>query len=433
MPENAKRKRNDFDKELEMENAILIEGLSKKFYRPHAERPRTLQELFVRGFVRPQAQEEFWALQDVSFELAPGKMTGIIGRNGSGKSTLLRLIGGVGKADRGRITTRGRIGALIDLGAGFHPDLTGRENVFINGVISGLTRQEVHENFDSIVAFAELEDFIESPLRTYSLGMQMRLAFAVAVHIQPSILLIDEVLAVGDIAFQNKCLERIAQFKAQGCAILLVSHDTALVGKLCNEVLWLDKGKVAAQGNPKEVVGQYMAVMEHETRRRTPHFPHVQRTSGGADLALNKNRFGSLEMEITNVTLLNASGQRTEELTSGQPLAIQITFHAPQPIPSPIFGLTISKSDGFICYDTNTESSGVVGTMLSGSGKILLMIERLDLIEDTYFVDVGVYERTWDYAYDFHWHVYPLRITGSPASKGILCPPHRWVWPALEN
>lgn len=411
-----------------MENAILIEELSKRFYRSHANRPQTFQDLFLRGLVKSMKHDEFWALRDVNFEVAPGRMAGIIGRNGSGKSTLLRLIGGVGKADRGRIVTRGRIGALIDLGAGFHPDLTGRENVYINGVISGLTRKEVTRNFDSIVAFAELEDFIDSPLRVYSLGMQMRLAFAVAIHIQPSILLIDEVLAVGDIAFQNKCLGRIAQFKAQGCAILLVSHDTGLVSKLCDEVLWLHQGQLAARGEAEEVVDQYLAEMEAETRRRTPESSLVQPTPVGIDLKLNENRFGSLEMQITEVTLLDAGGRIVEELPSGQPLSVQIGYRAPQPLSSPIFGVTISREDGLICYESSTETEGVVAPMVNGEGKIILEFDRLDLTGDTYYLDVGVYERTWAYAYDYHWHVYPLRVTAAGGAKGILQPPHRWIW-----
>lgn len=242
-----------------MEDAIQVEGLAKKFSRYRADRPWTFQDLFASAGKRSLKRDEFWALQEVSFRLAPGRMAGVIGRNGAGKSTLLRLVGRVGEATQGRIITRGRIGALIDLGAGFHPDLTGRENVFINGVVSGLRRGEVAQNFDSIVAFAELEQFIDSPLRIYSMGMQIRLAFAVAVHIQPDILLIDEVLAVGDAAYQKKCLERIAWFKAQGCAILLVSHDTGLVSRLCDEALWLEAGRVAAHGTPDEVVRQYLA------------------------------------------------------------------------------------------------------------------------------------------------------------------------------
>ncbi len=415
------------------EDAILVEGLSKKFYRYHSGRPWTFQEMFLRGADWRRKRHEFWALQNISFRLAPGRTAGVIGRNGAGKSTLLRLVGGVGKADRGRIETRGRIGALIDLGAGFHPDLSGRENVFINGVISGLTRKEVAKNFDSIVAFAELEEFIDSPLRIYSTGMQMRLAFAIAAHIQPAILLIDEILAVGDYAFQNKCLERITQFKAQGCTILLVSHNTDLVRRFCDEVLWLEAGALKAYGEAEQVVGQYLAEMGARTRHLTPETSSVQTASTGAELKLNENRFGSLEIEIEAVNLYNMTGEAIQELESGKGLRIEIVYNAPQPIAAPIFGVTITRSDGLVCWESSTQSALLPVSQLHGKGKVILHLDRLDLIEGQYFVDVGIYQHEWEYAYDYHWHVYLLSIHSAQGQKGILSPPHHWEFMVAEN
>lgn len=206
--------------------------------------------------------ERFWALKDVSFDVKPGCALGLIGSNGSGKSTLLRLVGGVGKPDSGSIAVRGRVGALLDFGAGFNPDLTGRENVMVGGVISGLTRKEVLKRLDAIVAFAELESFIDNPLRTYSSGMQMRLGFAVAIHTEADVLLIDEVLSVGDHSFQRKCLERIARFKAQGRTIVLVSHDLNMVREFCDDALWLNSGLVMLRGRPDLVIGKYMEAAE---------------------------------------------------------------------------------------------------------------------------------------------------------------------------
>ena len=245
-----------------MKQAVIVRGLGKHYRRYHQDRPWTLQEVFQRGFRGLKPAEYFWALRQINFAVAPGRMVGVIGRNGAGKSTLLRLLGSVGRPDEGRVTVHGRINALLDLGAGFHPDLTGRENVFISGVINGLTRREVSKEFDSIVAFSELEDFIDSPLRTYSTGMQMRLAFAVATHTNPEVLLIDEVLGVGDLAFQRKCLERIAQFKADGCTIILVTHDNGFVAKLCDEALWLHAGRLMAHGPADEVASRYIAGAE---------------------------------------------------------------------------------------------------------------------------------------------------------------------------
>jgi len=410
-----------------MSAAITVQNVSKKFRTYHPQRPNTIAELVVKGPTLLRAADQFWALRDVSFQIGQGRMLGVIGKNGAGKSTLLRLIGGVGRPDNGRIQVNGRIGALLDLGAGFHPDLTGRENTFISGVISGLLRQEISERFDSIVAFAELEDFIDNPLRTYSTGMQMRLAFAIAAHIDPDVLLIDEVLAVGDLAFQRKCLDRIAQFRADGCTILLVSHDADQVQKLCDEVLWLRQGQIVAYGEPEIVVGQYVAEMADQTRRRTPPVTPTLRTSSGTTLQINKNRFGSLEMEITAVHLLDAQGMPVSEMVSGQALQVEIDYHAPAPIQMPIVGVTISREDGFVCYDTHTEAEGIKLGEREGEGRISLVVDRLDLVQGVYFVDVGIYEAKWSHAYDYHWHVYPLLVTSGVGDKGVLAPPSRWL------
>jgi lipopolysaccharide transport system ATP-binding protein len=410
-----------------MPDAIIVQALAKQFRRYHADRPRTLKELLTRGFRGVKPVERFWALRDVSFSVAAGQMFGVIGTNGSGKSTLLRLIGGVGRPDKGSVQVHGHIGALLDLGAGFHPELSGRENVFINGVIAGLTRREVAQRFESIVAFAELQQFIESPLRTYSTGMQMRLAFAIAVHTAPDILLIDEVLAVGDASFQQKCLQRIAQFKDDGAAIILVSHDTTLIRELCDEVLWLRAGHIVAHGNPEMVVDQYLDDRDAETRRRTPVDRPSRRTRMGTELQVNENRFGSLELEITDVRLLDRRARLATELQSGDPLNVEIDYVSSRPIQAPFFGVTISREDGLICCDTSTASAALTLPTIHGPGQITLQIERLDLEGGQYYVDVGAYTADWSYAYDYHWHAYPLLIRASGGHQGILRPPHRWV------
>ncbi len=248
-----------------MDHPIVVQGLSKQFRSYHHDRPRTLQEVLLHGLWHWRAIEGFWALRDVSFSIAPGHMVGVVGANGAGKSTLLRLIGGVGRPDTGHIEIHGRIGALLELGAGLHGDLTGRENLYISGILAGLTRREVEQRFDAIVAFAELQEFIDNPLRTYSTGMRMRLAFAVAVHSEGEILLIDEVLSVGDLAFRRKCMERIGQFKTEGRTILLVSHDIRSIVELCDEALWLHAGRLVAYGPADVVVHQYAAALTAAT------------------------------------------------------------------------------------------------------------------------------------------------------------------------
>jgi lipopolysaccharide transport system ATP-binding protein len=248
----------------EMDNVVVVSRLGKQFQRYHANKPWTLHEALVRGLERVRPFERFWALRDVSFSVRPGRMVGLIGSNGSGKSTLLRLISGVGRPEEGSIEVHRRMNALLDLGTGFHPDLTGRENAFVNGVIGGLTRREVAERLDSIVDFAGIEPFIDNPIRTYSSGMQMRLAFAIAIHTRPEMLLIDEILSVGDRAFQKKCFDRITEFKTGGCTILFVTHDTETVRSICDEVIWLDRGRLVAQGDPHEIVDRYIVATDGE-------------------------------------------------------------------------------------------------------------------------------------------------------------------------
>ncbi len=409
-----------------MTNKIEVTDLGKKFRHVDPNKPTTLVETITQGWRRLRPKDRFWALRDVNFAVESGKMLGIIGHNGAGKSTLLRLLGEVGKPDLGSVHVNGRIGALLDLGTGFHPELSGRENVFVAGIIGGLTRQEVVERFDDIVAFAEMETFIENPLRTYSSGMQMRLAFAVAIHIEPEILLIDEVLAVGDIAFQKKCLNRIAEFREQGCTIVLVSHDAALVGDLCDDALWLRHGSVVAHGASEVVVGQYIAEMTAEAERHAPKKQPVIHTPNGTELRVNENRFGSMEITLTEVNLLDEDGRPIDQDESGRPLQVQIRYDAPARIDMPVISVTITREDGFVCYDTSTAAAGLTLTNLQGKGEINLYLDRLDLIAGDYFVDVGIFEQNWTYAYDYHWHVYPYSVTNTGSDAGIVRPPNRW-------
>jgi lipopolysaccharide transport system ATP-binding protein len=243
--------------------AIEARGVSKQFRRHHADRPWTLHEALSRGFRLIAPTERFWALRDVDLDVPRGGSLGLIGSNGAGKSTLLRLLARVGRPDTGSITVRGRIAALLDLGAGFHDNLTGRDNVMVTGVISGLSRSEVRRRFDEIVAFAELPESIDNPLRTYSSGMRLRLAFAVAMTIEPEILVVDEVLAVGDRHFQQKCVERITRLRTQGCSLVLCSHDLGLVGSLTDSIAWLHGGRVRHVGPAAQVVNEYSSSVDH--------------------------------------------------------------------------------------------------------------------------------------------------------------------------
>jgi lipopolysaccharide transport system ATP-binding protein len=403
-----------------MRDAIIVQDLGKRFNRYHARKPVTLMEAALAGLRKMRPIEDFWALRGVSFQVAPGEMLGIIGHNGAGKSTLLQLLGQITSPTEGRIRMNGQVGALLDLGAGFHGDLTGRENVFVTAIVAGLSHRETSRRFDQIVEFAELEAFIDNPVRTYSSGMMMRLAFSVAIHTDPQILLVDEFLAVGDLAFQTKCLSRITEMKEWGCAIVFVSHSVGQVERLCDQALWLKQGRVVAYGEPTVVAGQYTMEMQSQSQRRTPQIP-PQLTRMGTELRVHENRFGSLDVEIVDVRLLPNA-----EICSGEPLSVEIEYQTHHSVETPIFSIEISCEDGQICLNANTQNSPVPTPNVSQRGVIRLHIDRLDLRRGNYFVNVGIYEKNWSYAYDYHWQAYPLLVNHPAEYQGILCPPHRW-------
>ena len=418
---------------------VVVTNVGKTFRRYHADRPASIQEAVAKGLRRMRTVERVWSLRDVSFTVAAGKAVGIIGANGSGKSTLLRLIGGVGRPDTGRIDVHGAIGALLDLGAGFHPELTGRENALLGGILNGLTRRQTLERLDSIVAFAEVEKAIDNPMRTYSSGMQMRLAFSVAVHTEPDILLIDEVLSVGDIAFQRKCMDRIAEFRARGCSILLVSHEGSVVQDLCDEAVWLSGGRLMAQGAAADVVRQYATHMglgdsppveppppEEDSYPVASPPPVIVRTTSGEEVAVDEQRFGSVELQIGTVRLRDADGQAVTELASGRALQIEIAYLAIARLVAPIFYTRIERIDGLLCCDLNTEFSPLSLSTIDGAGTIRLHVERLDLNSGQYSFEVGCYAQGWAYCYDRRASVCELTIHGEGLTEAVLDVPHRW-------
>ncbi len=410
-----------------MRGSIIATGLGKRYRRQSADQPRSLQEVMMRGFRRPPP-EWFWGLRDVSFEVAPGRTVGVVGRNGAGKSSLLRLLSGVGRPDEGRVEVHGRVGALLDLGAGMTDDLTGRENTLLAGLIAGMTRDEVRDRFDEIVAFAELERFIDQPLRTYSSGMRLRLAFAVAIYVSPDVLLVDEVLAVGDAAFQRKCLARIDEIKAAGCTIFFVSHDESMVSAICDDVLFLRDGRVVDYGPTADVLPQYLEFVSGGGP--TGEAPDV-RLDNGRTLQTGKNRFGTLEAELAEVRLLGSEGQPVSHVLPGAPLVVEMQVRGVgESTRGAIASVSMARSTGETCFDTNTslaEHPDLVGG-LDGSATLRLRLDRLDLAEGDYFVDVGLHHRAWDQTYDSHVRAYPLRIlaVGPASGHGVLNPPLHW-------
>lgn len=397
-------------------------GVGKAFRRYATPAPTTFKGLALQGFQR-NSVERVWALRNVDLTLEAGKMIGVVGQNGSGKSTLLRLLGGVMRSDEGSITRNGRVAGLLDLNVGMHLELTGRENVMIGGVIAGLTQRHISRRFDEIVAFAELEEFIDAPFRTYSSGMRMRLGFAVAAHVDPDILLIDEVLSVGDLAFQNKCLDRVEAIKRQGTGVVLISHDIDQVSRLSDAVIWLRRGEVVAQGSPAVVTADYRTEMTLKSRNLTPSEQSDRLLPSGNLLSIHKNRFGSMEMEIASVRLLDGSGAPVGSIGAEDTLTVEIDYRAPGDA-APLIGLSIGAVGDSELIDISSEGDRVV--LPHGSHRLAVKFERLDLPPGEYAISVGLYEATWDYAYDYHWRAYTFTIKGAKhAPEGG--PPRRWT------
>jgi ABC-type polysaccharide/polyol phosphate transport system ATPase subunit len=349
-------------------------------------------------------------------------MVGIVGSNGSGKSTLLKLLGGILKPTTGAVAVHGRVSALIELGAGFHPEFTGRENVYINGVLLGLSRAEIRARFDEIVAFAGLEAFVDSPVKTYSSGMYMRLGFAIAVTVDPDVLLIDEVLAVGDEAFQHRCVGKIQEFKAAGKTIVLVSHDLGSIERLCDEVVWLDGGRLQAHGEAREIVSRYLDHVAREEARALgvehTQAEAVARTGTGA-------RGGGRDVELTHVHLSGGDGQERYLFETGESCTVHLAYRAHRPIEDPVFGVGIFRKDGVCCYGTNTALEGLTWGKVDADGVVTMLIERLDLIEGEYLLDVAVHARD-GHPYDYHSRLYAFAVRSRVRDTGVARLSHRW-------
>jgi ABC-type polysaccharide/polyol phosphate transport system ATPase subunit len=406
--------------------AVSIRSLGKRFRLYRGRQIFTVKDLVVRGGrASLLGGEEMWALRDVSLDLPRGRMVGLIGSNGSGKSTLLKVIGGILKPSTGTVEVAGRVSALIELGAGFHPEFTGRENVFINGVLLGLSRAEIRERFADIVAFAGLAPYIDNPVKTYSSGMYMRLGFAIAVTVDPDILLIDEVLAVGDEAFQHKCVGKIQEFKARGKTILLVTHDLGSVERLCDEAVWLDAGQLKAHGRTRETVDRYL---EHVATQETQALGVEHRAAEAAVAAGTAQRWGSREIELTLVRLTDQAGHERYLFDVGEPCTIRLAYRSRRAVDDPVFGIGIFRKDGVCCYGTNTAIDGLTLGKLEGEGEISVRLDRLDLIEGEYLLDVAAHARD-GHPYDYHSRLYAFAVRSRIRDTGIARLAHRWQLP----
>jgi lipopolysaccharide transport system ATP-binding protein len=415
-----------------MSAVLTVESISKQ-YRLQRNRPVTLKESAIRwltGKVEPQ--QGHWALRDVSFEVERGRALGIIGHNGAGKSTLLRLLCGLGRPTIGRINRLGQVSGLLDLGSGFHGDMTGRENIMTGGLLTGLTQREVFEQQEEIIAFAELEEFIDQPVRTYSSGMYLRLAFATALQFDPSVLILDEILAVGDSRFQKKCIERLTAFRTAGKTLILTSHVMEQVRALCDEVLVLEDGQVVMQGDTETAIRCYEDLMRARTEKRATQIsadptPAISIPQG--------NRQGTYEASITTVTLHDANGAPVESVSSGARVQIELTYALAKPLPDMILSLGIFSEAHVKCFEAIIPSLSATLGPLAESGRVQCHIPQLPLLPGRYFINVGLYPPDWDYVYDYHWQMHTLDITGTTPSlvneSGVISV--NPIWSAESN
>ena len=418
-----------------LDYSIDIVSLSKRFRRRTVGRGYTTikSSLVSALFSRAGAPRYTVAIEDLTIRIPRGASVGVIGKNGSGKSTLLKLITGIYKPDTGKIAINGRVAALIELGAGFHPDFSGRENLYLGGIMHGLSRAEITERFDEIVSFAGLESVIDDPLRTYSSGMFMRLGFSLAVHVEPDILLIDEVLAVGDAAFVAQCKERLKQLRRNGTTLLLVSHDLDAVERWCDEVVWLHCGKVMDRGEPRRVVDHYRQfiergeelLLEQARDRQREADPSIDVAVASNDQVQQAARWGSREIEISQVRLLDLEQHEHTLFHPDDALVVELEYIVRESQASTVFGIAIHRSDGLSIFGTNTDVERITVPNLQNRGKLRFIIERLGLLEGNYTVDVAVH-RSDGYPYDYHRSVAAFAVRPLFGQIGVVVPVHRW-------
>ena len=443
--------------------AIRVTGLSKRYAR-YAQRRHfaTLKSALLRGdlFRGLTAGDTVPALDDVSFTVARGAMVAIVGPNGSGKSTLLKCLAGILKPSSGTVEVDGRVAALLELGAGFHPEISGRENIVINGIMLGLGRRQIERRIDDIIRFAELEDFIDAPVKTYSSGMYVRLGFSVAVAVEPDVLIVDEVLAVGDEAFSHKCLDRFKDLKRRNRTVLLVTHSLDIAEQMADEVILLEDGRVSSRGAPREVIDRYR---DHVARReaaqaaagelgrnaeagaapepRTAPEPEAAAASEAAatgdepdeasDGASSEpdvwqpRRWGNSAVELTEVVLRGGDGEPANLFHTGDPLTLELAVRAHREQRDFVFGIGVWTRDGQLAYGTNTDIERYRPVRLAGDGRVRFTVPALVLLPGSYSVDVAVHSRD-GVAYDYRRGALTFVVRSDVSDLGVARLEHGW-------
>lgn len=420
--------------------AVEITDLHKRFKRHTLKRAAytTLKSSFLSVFRSARQKESVFTdvLKDLTLRIPRGSSVGVIGKNGSGKSTLLKLISGIYKPDKGSIKINGRIAALIELGAGFHPDFSGRENLYLGGIMHGLTRDELDSRFEEIVKFAELEDVIDDPVRTYSSGMYMRLGFSLAIHTDPDILMVDEVLAVGDATFIHKCKDKIADLRRAGKTLVLVTHDLDAVARWCDEVLWLHEGEVKERGDPRRVIDAYLQFVERKEeaeliaaekkvhQQEAESAPSAAAEEESAD-GLGFQRWGGREIEITAVRMVDSAGTDRLMYHPEDALAVEVDYLCNEHLEDVVFGIGINRSDGVVIHGSNTEIESIKAPALGVSGTVRYRISRLSLLDGTYTLDVAAH-RSDGYPFDYHRNAKKFAVRSAEKQVGVFLFSHSW-------
>lgn len=418
-----------------MKNPVIdVRNISKKFKIYH-EKNLNLKYAFLNFLTGKKSSyyDEFWALRNINMDIKKGETIGLIGENGSGKSTLLKLMSRILYPDEGHIYTEGKIAALIEIGAGFHSELSGRENIYINGSILGFKKKEIEASLEEIIEFSGLEKFLDNPIKTYSSGMYVRLGFSIAINVDPDILLIDEILAVGDENFQKKCLQKIDGFKSEGKTIILVSHDLTTVEKICDRVFLLDNGLVASEGAPVNVISNYHKILyeKEEKALRAEQIEKVPAAPLQEDEAPapETNRWGSKEAEITGIEFLNDRDERSDVFKTGDFMKVKIHYEAKERIQKPVFGIAFYREDGIHINGPNTKTSNYDIKNIEGKGYIEHIINSIPFLPSTYLFTASIYDYSCLHAYD-HWErCFKFSVVESERVKeryGVFYIPSEW-------
>ena len=419
----------------ETEYSIQVEHVEKSF-RVFLDKGQSFKERLL--FRKRNRYEIRPVLRDISFQVKRGEAVGLVGHNGCGKSTTLKLLTKILYPDKGTITMKGRVSSLIELGAGFHPDMSGRENIYTNASIFGLTKKEIDARLDDIIAFSELEDYIDNPVRTYSSGMYMRLAFAVAINVDADILLIDEILAVGDANYQAKCFNKLREIKAEGTTIVIVSHSLGQIEQICDRSIWIKNGLIEAEGTPKDVHLKYLDYMNQERMEqaekeqiRQAKLEREQMEKKREEERIKKerakvnSRYGSEDAKFTDIHMLNEKGEESRIFRTGEKMVLDLSYHVENKVTDAVFGFGIFRNDALWCYGTNTRIDRIANFDIEKDGRYKVVLDDINLIPGNYWVDITI-EYGEGVPVDYYKQALKFEVVSNLTDVGVTRIPHRW-------